>query len=101
MSSSSGFAKVQSDDRELNQVQSNITLALKPFQDNKTLHGVLLNGITLAIGSNVINTGINRPVIGYWITSQASGANIYNAPFSGPNLTLISDAVALINIYVF
>lgn len=95
------FARVQSTNRELNQMQSNIAAAFLPLQNNPICYGVFLNDVNLASGSTTIQTGLGRPIQGYLITSIDGAATIYNAAFDGPNLTLTSSAAVTVNLYIF
>lgn len=87
------------------QLQTNIAQALRPLLNNLLLNGRVLEQVTLAIGTNVVPTGLGRPVLGWVITRKRSAANIYDSQDSNTtpalNLLLVSDAVATVDIYVF
>lgn len=100
-----GFARVQSVDRELNQVQSNIATALQPLQNNALLPGRFINGVSLAIGSTTIYHSLGRPLAGWIITSIDGASSVYDEQSSNdnPQLTLVlnSSAAVTVNLYVF
>lgn len=99
------IAKVQTGDREVNQLQTNITSVLNPLLQNPLIFGTIIASQVLAIGSNTINHTLNRTLIGWSIVRQRSLASIYddqdNNPLSNQTLILVSDAPVTIDVYVF
>jgi len=65
-------------------------------------NGVILSGVVLTKGTNVINTTLGRQAQGWFICDSDSPVNVYrSAPFNNLNLTLISNADATVNLMVF
>ena len=97
--------KVQTADRNTNQLQDNIAQMLRPFITNPVCQGNIVSGVNLVIGSNTINHGLDRTLQGWIITGVNGIANIYDkqASNSQPTKTLIlvSDAAVKINLYCF
>ena len=115
----SSVPRVQTDDRNANQTNSNILQFLNTFLvNNPILSGNLLTdgiviqgatkhtvGITLVNGDNTIQHGLGRPLIGYFVTLNSAAATFYDKQGANKttNLTLVlnSSAATSINIYVF
>lgn len=99
------FFSLQTKNLELNRVQDNIQRTLEPLFNTPILAGNLLTKINLVAGSNIINHGLGRNLIGWQIARLRANAAIYdNQDFNPtPNLTLIlvSDAPVTIDIYVY
>lgn len=99
------IAKVQTDNREVNQLQSNILSYLNTLGQNALLSGAILQKQSLISGSNTINHKLNRPLQGWFIIRQRSGAAIYDDQDNNttPNRTLIliSSADVVVDIFVF
>jgi len=63
---------------------------------------VVLNGVVLAVGNNVINHGLGRVPTGWIIMDINAASVIYrNAAFNATTLTLNSSAIATIKLGVF
>lgn len=73
------IAKVQTENREVNQLQSNILSYLNVLQDNALLSGVILQNQQLTSGTNTINHKLNRKLRGWFIVRLRSSATIYDA----------------------
>lgn len=99
------IAKVQTDDRLINQLQSNILPPLKTLINNPSLLGVILTQVSLANGTTVIQTTLNRTLQGWYIVRQRASAIIYDTQDTNPNpqstLILVSNAAVVCDIYVF
>ncbi len=75
---------------------------LNPLLANPFNSVSILKGVTLGIGSNVINHLLGRQLQGWIITDQNGGASIFrSAPSTHLTLTLTSDAAVTVNIGVF
>lgn len=96
---------VQTDDRNVNQLQSNINNSLAPLLNNPVLMGSILTSQALGIGSNTIVHKLNRQLQGWFIVRQRALANIYDTQDSNASpatyLLLTSDAAVTVDIYVF
>ena len=99
------IAKVQTDNREVNQLQSNILSYLNTLGQNALLSGTILQKQSLSSGSNTINHKLNKPLQGWFIIRQRSAASIYddqdNNPTPNRTLILISSADVIVDIFVF
>jgi len=100
-----GMARVQTDSREINQIQSNIATILNPIQANPMSSGIILSGVVLASGSNVIQHTLDRSLQGYIVILKSANVTIYDSQStnSTPNLTLVlvSSGAATISLYLF
>ncbi len=96
---------VQTEDRNLNQIQQNITQAVNPLLANPANLGALVTGVKLVIGSNAIGHGLGRALQGWSIVRQRGVASVYDTQDSNsaPTKTLLltSSAVVTVDIYVF
>lgn len=92
----------QGGDTPFQLMQSAWTSVLNPFLRRPVLNGVLLQGVELAVGDTVISHKLGRAPQG-WIISDIDGAaQIYrDAPFNPLTLTLNSDAVVSVNLYIY
>lgn len=101
----SSVPQVQSDDRNQNQLQSNIITRLNQVLINPLIGGNLLSSIVLAIGDNTINHGLGRALVGWIITRGTAASTFFDkqATNTRANLTLVlnSSAVTTVSIYVF
>jgi hypothetical protein len=105
MAAQQTIAQVQTDDRNTNQFQSNVTSVLNPILGNPLLYGSLLTSVALASGDNTINTGLNRKLQGWFLVRQRAAASIYDKQDSNttPQLTLVLNAstAVTVDLYVF
>lgn len=95
--------KVQTDNREVNQLQSNILTYLNTMGQNALLSGITLQNISLVSGDNTINTKLNRKLQGWFIVRQRGAAQIYDKQDSNktPNSTLVLNASAAVSVDIF
>lgn len=95
---------IQTSNRELQQHQTQWKAILDSVASNPILAGRQINGIALVSGNNTINTGLDRALQGYIITSM-SGAyvDIYQVSSPNPTLTLVlnSTGAATIGLWVY
>ena len=98
-------ALVQTPDRLVNQLQSNIVTPLNDLLKNEIVNNNILKDVKLVIGLNHINHLLGRELIGWFVIRRTSDAVIYDAQNTNktPDVTLIlySDAVATISLEVF
>lgn len=99
------IAKVQTSDRILNQLQSNIAYALNPILTNPATQGRILRAVALKSGANVVQHGLGAPLTG-WIPVRIRGAaTLYDTQDSNqtPSSTLLitSSAAVTVDLYVF
>jgi hypothetical protein len=97
--------KVQTTDRVVNQLQDNIANFIEPIGDNVLLPGIILKNVALAVGSNTIQHGLGRLLLGWFIVRQRASASIYDTQDTNTSQTttlkLTSSAVVTVDIYVF
>lgn len=93
---------VQTTDRNVNQLQQNILQALRPLLQSPLLNGVIVQDQVLSIGDNVITHGLDRPIQGWFPCRVLDAAcALYEVSSNSANVTINSDAVATIDLYVF
>lgn len=96
---------VQTDDRNINQIQRYTKTALDPLLKNPVLNGNLLTSVSLSSGSNTISHGLNRNLQGWIMVRVRSSATFYDTQDSNPSpnltLTLVASANVVCDIYVF
>lgn len=99
------FTKLNTPDQLLNRVQDNVDRSLNPVIDVPILDGVLLQSVTLASGSNVINHTLGKTLTGWSIVRQRGVASIYDEQSSNkfPSRTLLlnSSAAVSVDLWVF
>lgn len=95
----------QTSDLTLNLVQSNWASLLNPLLDLPITKGILLEDISLDIGSNTVNHKLGRKLRGWWIVRQKASAAVYDNQDSNPTpavtLLLISNAAVKVDLFVF
>jgi hypothetical protein len=99
------IGKVQTENREVNQLQSNILSQVNSLSQNAISNGVILPNVSLKSGSNDVNTKLGRKLVGWFIVRQRSSATIYDTQDSNKTpdrtLTLNASADVSVDIYVF
>lgn len=94
--------QVQTEDRNINQLQQYIAQTVRPLLTNPFLSGNILIGIQLVNGVTTIPHGLNRMQQGWSVVdSNAAVTPFRTQPFNANNLVLTSTAAATVNIYVF
>lgn len=99
------IALVQTEDRNVNQLQQNITQALNPMLKNPLLNGYILTEISLAAGANIIEHGLGRPLIGWFLVRRRANESVYDTQDSNTSpsttLQLTASGAVVVDIYVF
>jgi hypothetical protein len=97
--------RVQSQDREINQLQNNIINGLAPVISLPFVGGVILSGVQLTAGQTTVQHGLNRNLIGWIVIGQNAQASVWDSQDSNktPNQTLVLNASAqvTVNLFVF
>jgi len=97
--------RMQTEDREINQLQQNIISAVNPVLANPLSSGILLQSVPLLTGANSVNHKLGRPLTGWFVTRLRSLASIYDTqdlnPTPAVTLDLVSSADVVIDLYVF
>lgn len=105
MANQTSVPRQQSGDRQLNQAQIHLIQAVTKLQAIPMNSGQILSNQVLATGSNTINTGLNRALIGWFIVRQRAAATIYDLQDTNTNptqtLILSSSAAVSVDIFVF
>lgn len=95
----------QSADQVTSRLQDAIIPALNRLLQNAFVQGSILKMVTLQVGSNQIPHGLNRKLQGWTLVRQRALANIYDTQDTNPSpqstLSLVSDQVVTIDLYVF
>lgn len=99
------IAQVQSDDRNMNQLQQNISTAVTPLLRNPVLNGIILDNVSLVMGANSVQHKLNRKLQGWVLVRVRNDATIYDTQDSNPTpevtLHLVASADVIVNLYVF
>lgn len=92
----------QSDSTNMNQMQQKWASILNPVIANPITNPVILNGVSLKTGSNVINTTLGQKTQGWFITDINAAVTVYrSAPFNDLTLTLTSSGAAICNLVIY
>lgn len=90
---------------DLPQMQSKWKSQIDPLLSNPVIKGQLLTNILLANGTTVINHGLGRKLIGWFLVGINGAATVYDSQASNqtPQLTLVlvSNAAVSCNLWVF
>lgn len=98
-------AQVQTDDRNINQLQKNIVAVLDPLASNSVTQGHIVSMVMLTIGDNMFNHLLNRKLLGWFIVRKRGLASIYDKQDQNvtPTVTLAltTSASVVVDVYVF
>lgn len=98
-------SQVQTTDRVIGQIQSNIITPLNLILSNPITDGILLQNVTLSSGDNSINHKLGRKLQGWFIVRQRASASIYDKQDSNSlpdkTLSLNASAQVTVDLYVF
>lgn len=101
----SSLQRVQSQNRELNQVQDHLQRSLSPLLGNSALYGELINSVKLVSGANRVDHKLGRKLQGWTIVRQRAQAQVWDSQDSNLtpelNLTLSASAPVTVDLYVF
>lgn len=98
---------VQTQSREVNQLQQNISQAVNPLLKNQLVNGgSILTSVALPTGNTTLQTGLGRALQGWFIIRYHGGwAQIYDNQDTNQNasqtLILNASAPVTVDIYVF
>lgn len=98
------LVKVQTTDRNVNQLQNNIANSLNPLLQNPFLFGLIVQNVSLSANATVvINHGLGRVMLGWSIVDCLANADIPRrvAAFNDATLSLVSTVDTVVNIYCF
>lgn len=91
--------------RELNTYQTQLGKSLQPILSNPINEGIAITNVVLINGQTSVNTGLNRPLQGWFITRVRAAATVYDSQDTNPspNNTLIlnSNAAVTVDLWVF
>jgi hypothetical protein len=83
------FRKIRVKDKDLEQVQSNISNTIAPVLKSLIVDGVLVKDIVLASGVNRVNHTLGRPPEGWIIVDRNSAATVFKTvPVAGTANTI-------------
>ena len=83
-------------------MQNAWTKELNPVLAMPLNQGIMLEDITLQVGANVINHLLGRKMIGWIIIDQDAQASMFRSqPLNNKTLTLTSDAIVTLKLWVF
>lgn len=97
--------RVQTDNREINQLQSNFAAVLDPIASRPITQGAILKGVVLAAGTTGVSHGLGKAPQGWIVIRQRAAASIYDTQdtnsIPGLTLDLVSSAAVIVDLYVF
>lgn len=83
-------------------MQNSWAKQLNPILAISQMSGLMLSNVELNIGANTINHLLGRQMIGWYVVDQDANASMYRSqPLNNQTLTLTSDAVTTIKLWVF
>jgi len=96
------FAIVQVTDRNMRQLQENISQALNPVLQNAFVDGSLLPDVSLSTGNNQVAHGLGRVAQGRAFVYESAAADVYD--YQKPDekfFYLNASAPLTVSLYVF
>lgn len=92
----------QSQSKDMSLMQTGWAAQLNPVINNELINGLQIVGVSLVVGATTFNHLLGRQMIGWIITDMNAPATIYRSqPLNSKTLTLTSNAVCSINLWVF
>lgn len=92
-------------DRTLSMLQDQWTAQLNPVLANPLVAGRLIQNVTLASGTNTINTLLGRKLQGYIVVLKSANVTIYDTQSTNTmpdkTLQLTSSGAVVITLWVF
>lgn len=99
------FPKLNVDDRKLSQIQDNLSDAINPLLRLPLSDSNFLEDIDLVVGSNKINHGLGRELLGWLVVRRDTDDSIYDTQVSNPTpqltLVLVSSGSVTVSMVVF
>jgi len=100
------IARVQTQDRLINQLQNNMITSLQPITSNLIVTGNIIQSVALVAGQvNTINHGLNRILNGWQLVRVRSQSTVWDDQDNNSNpastLLLQCSANVTVDIYVF
>jgi len=95
------FARVQTVNREINQLQSNIATVLNPLLEQPFANGKFIQSISLVSGNNRIIHNLGRTVLGWMLTNVNGPAQVYLVSSNETTITLNSNSSVTVTLFVF
>jgi len=97
--------RVQTQDREVNQLQSNVAEVLDPIAALPVINGNILTNVALLAGDNSINHKLGMRLTGWIVIRQRAAAEIFDKQVTNPTptvtLVLNVSAPVVVDLYVF
>lgn len=92
-------------DPELRTLQDNVAAAVEPIEANPLSDGVLLQGVTLAVGANEVAHRLGRVLQGWFPVRVRAAATFYDSQDSNTHpertLRLVASAAVTVDLFVF
>jgi len=97
------FRQINTNDRELKLIQSNIDSAINSVIRAQILDGVLLESVALVTGANKIEHKLDRKYVGYIVVRNNSTATVYDSSSIETDVyvTLTASAPTTVSLWVF
>lgn len=100
-----GTPYVQTSDRLVNQLQSNIVPQIQQLASSPIANPQLFQKVSLVSGMNTINIGLSQPLQGWVIVRLRASATFYDGQDTNQNpsgtLILFSTAPVVVDLLVF
>lgn len=95
------FRKIRTEDRELDQVQSNIAASLTPLSKAKIVDGAHVVDVELTTGTNRVGHKLERVPEGWIISDRDSAATVYRTAWDSKTVDLVASAAVTCRIWFF
>ncbi len=96
------FRRIQTSDKELNQVQDHLRGSLDPLMQAPFAQARLLKAVPLAAGTNTVSHGLGRPYLSVFpgIPSAASTLTLAASPDASKVLSVVASAPCIVDLAV-
>ena len=93
--------KVQTNNPDIQQLQSQLTRVLDPLLRNILLDGTLIPDISVLTSNTMVPHNLNRPINGWIVVGKNANADIWQVSKDTRFLTLIATAQVTCSLWVF
>lgn len=95
------FRKINTNNWELDQVQTNVEQVLTPIATIPQNDGAAIRQVKLLTGINRIAQPLTRKPLGWYVTDKDTTADIYRSAWDSRTVTLVTDNDVTVDIWIF
>lgn len=93
--------RIKTNDRNLDQVQTNVAQIIDPISKVQLLKGILIENVTITSGGTTIDHLLKRQPLGWMIVDTNTASTIYRTAWSVNTITLVAGTTTVASIWIF